>query len=136
MFGVGYDGFPHVVKLIGPFAFPAAALAAAIGLHHRGRPRWEVELAGMVGYVALGLAYLAVPTPENYARARPWLEKAAVLAPHSAEPHFQFGRVLEQAGGRPGHIFNLGHGILPETPVDNVRAVVDLVHEYAVREAA
>jgi len=31
--------------------------------------------------------------------------------------------------GRPGHIFNLGHGILPETPVDHVRAVVDLVHE-------
>jgi uroporphyrinogen decarboxylase len=50
-------------------------------------------------------------------------------------------RVLEQAGGRPGHIFNLGHGLLPETPVDNVRAVVDLVHELSsvsepLREAA
>ena len=32
--------------------------------------------------------------------------------------------------GRPGHIFNLGHGILPETPVDNVRRLVDFVHEY------
>jgi uroporphyrinogen decarboxylase len=38
--------------------------------------------------------------------------------------------VLERAGGRPGHIFNLGHGILPGTPVENVRAVVDLVHEW------
>ncbi|SVE30068.1 uncharacterized protein METZ01_LOCUS482922, partial [marine metagenome] len=37
--------------------------------------------------------------------------------------------VLEDAGGRPGHIFNLGHGILPETPVDNVKALVDFVHE-------
>ncbi len=37
--------------------------------------------------------------------------------------------VLAQAGGRPGHIFNLGHGILPETPVENVRYVVDRVHE-------
>lgn len=37
--------------------------------------------------------------------------------------------VLQRAGGRPGHIFNLGHGVLPETPVDHVRAVVDLVHE-------
>jgi uroporphyrinogen decarboxylase len=36
--------------------------------------------------------------------------------------------VLEEAGGRPGHVFNLGHGIVPETPVDNVKAVVDLVH--------
>jgi uroporphyrinogen decarboxylase len=39
--------------------------------------------------------------------------------------------VLKRAAGRPGHIFNLGHGILPGTPVDNVRAVVDLVHEHA-----
>ena len=37
--------------------------------------------------------------------------------------------VLEDADGRPGHIFNLGHGILPETPVDNVKALVDFVHE-------
>ncbi|HEX7446134.1 MAG TPA: uroporphyrinogen decarboxylase [Pirellulales bacterium] len=37
--------------------------------------------------------------------------------------------VLRQAGGRPGHIFNLGHGILPQTPVDNAIALVDAVHE-------
>lgn len=37
--------------------------------------------------------------------------------------------VLRRAGGRPGHIFNLGHGILPRTPVERVRAVVELVHE-------
>jgi uroporphyrinogen decarboxylase len=36
--------------------------------------------------------------------------------------------VLRRAGGRPGHIFNLGHGILPGTPVENVKAVVDHVH--------
>jgi uroporphyrinogen decarboxylase len=40
-------------------------------------------------------------------------------------------RILERAGGRPGHIFNLGHGILPETPVDNVIALVDAVHELS-----
>lgn len=37
-------------------------------------------------------------------------------------------RVLDQADGRPGHIFNLGHGILPETPVENVIALVEMVH--------
>jgi uroporphyrinogen decarboxylase len=37
--------------------------------------------------------------------------------------------ILARAEGRPGHIFNVGHGILPGTPVDHVRAVVDLVHE-------
>ena len=42
-------------------------------------------------------------------------------------------RVLDAAAGRPGHIFNLGHGILPETPVDNVKAVVEYVHEKSAR---
>jgi len=41
----------------------------------------------------------------------------------------QTKRILDQAGGRPGHIFNLGHGILPETPVENVIALVEMVHE-------
>ena len=39
-------------------------------------------------------------------------------------------KVLRQAGGRPGHIFNLGHGILPETPVEHVKAVVQMVREF------
>jgi uroporphyrinogen decarboxylase len=38
--------------------------------------------------------------------------------------------ILRRAEGRPGHIFNLGHGILQHTPVDNVKAVVDMVHEF------
>jgi uroporphyrinogen decarboxylase len=42
-------------------------------------------------------------------------------------------RILKQAKGRPGHIFNLGHGILPETPVENVIALVDMVHEMSAR---
>ena len=40
--------------------------------------------------------------------------------------------VLKRAGGRFGHIFNLGHGILPETPVENVKGLVRLVQEYQV----
>ena len=41
--------------------------------------------------------------------------------------------ILDRAGGRPGHIFNLGHGVHRETPVDHVRAMVDLVHELSAR---
>src|SRR6266704_1535754 len=39
--------------------------------------------------------------------------------------------ILRRAGGRPGHIFNLGHGVLPDTPVDHVKALVDMVHEMS-----
>ena len=40
-------------------------------------------------------------------------------------------QILEQAGGRPGHIFNLGHGIVPGTPVENVQRVVQYVREFS-----
>jgi uroporphyrinogen decarboxylase len=42
-------------------------------------------------------------------------------------------RILESVGNAPGHIFNLGHGIIPETPVDTVQAVVEHVHEVSER---
>ncbi|MCA9586596.1 MAG: uroporphyrinogen decarboxylase [Myxococcales bacterium] len=51
--------------------------------------------------------------------------------PEIAKKHAS--RVLDRAKNRPGHIFNLGHGILPETPVDTVKAVVDHVHEKSAR---
>jgi uroporphyrinogen decarboxylase len=44
-------------------------------------------------------------------------------------------QVLEQAVGQPGHIFNLGHGVLPETPVDQVMRLVDYVHESSLTTA-
>ena len=40
----------------------------------------------------------------------------------------QANRIVAQAEGHNGHIFNLGHGILPETPVENVIALVEMVH--------
>ncbi len=42
-------------------------------------------------------------------------------------------RILKEADGRPGHIFNVGHGILPGTPVENVQALIDAVHEISAK---
>jgi len=56
------------------------------------------------------------------------LDPIALFAPwDELKVHAQ--HVLDQAEGRPGHIFNLGHGILPETPIENVKRLVDFVHE-------
>jgi uroporphyrinogen decarboxylase len=44
--------------------------------------------------------------------------------------------ILRAANGRPGHIFNLGHGIVPGTPVENVQAVVKMVREFRLKEDA
>lgn len=43
------------------------------------------------------------------------------------------GEILDSVKGRPGHIFNLGHGILPNTPVDDVKALVEFVHQHTAR---
>jgi hypothetical protein len=88
LFGVGFGGYPYAVQLAGPFVFPAAALAAAVALHRRGAPQWEVELAGMVGYIALGLAYLAAGQASEagtgYALVASAAAVAIVVAMHAA----------------------------------------------------
>ncbi|MGQ0669689.1 MAG: uroporphyrinogen decarboxylase [Actinomycetota bacterium] len=56
------------------------------------------------------------------------LDPAACLAPWDVVQRKAIG-VLTRAGGRAGHIFNLGHGVLPSTPPDTLRRLVDLVHE-------
>jgi len=60
------------------------------------------------------------------------LDPVALLAP-VAEIRRRAAAILGQAAGRPGHIFNLGHGVLPQTPVEHVLALVDAVHELSAR---
>jgi uroporphyrinogen decarboxylase len=60
------------------------------------------------------------------------LDPAALLA-SPKEIRRRVSEILTRAGGRPGHIFNLGHGVLPETPVENVIAMVEAVHELSSR---
>jgi uroporphyrinogen decarboxylase len=56
------------------------------------------------------------------------LDPAVLLAPMEVVER-EAMEVLEAAGGRPGHVFNLGHGVLPDSPADHLRRLVDLVHE-------
>lgn len=60
------------------------------------------------------------------------LDPAALIA-SPKEIRRRVSDILRRADGRPGHIFNLGHGILPDTPVDNVIAMVRAVHELSAR---
>jgi len=57
------------------------------------------------------------------------LDPAVLLAP-LPELKVRVHELLKRTGTRPGHIFNVGHGILPETPVDHVKAVVDMVRNF------
>jgi len=61
------------------------------------------------------------------------LDPVVLLAPRETLLA-QAREILDAAGHRPGHIFNLGHGILPQTDVDQVRALVDFVHDYSQRQ--
>src|SRR5882762_6778814 len=60
------------------------------------------------------------------------LDPVALLSPPATfEPAVR--SILRRAAGRPGHIFNLGHGVLESTPVEHVKALVDMVHELSAR---
>jgi uroporphyrinogen decarboxylase len=61
------------------------------------------------------------------------LDPAAVLAPWEVVEREALD-VLRRAGGRPGHVFNLGHGVLPDTPVGTLQRLVELVHARSERD--
>lgn len=92
-----------------------------------------LEHAAACGGDVVGIDW-QVPLDEAWARVgfeRPVqgnLDPAALLAPWR-ELRFRIDDVLERAGGRPGHVFNVGHGIVPQTPTDNVRRLVEHVRE-------
>jgi uroporphyrinogen decarboxylase len=63
------------------------------------------------------------------------LDPVALLGPWDVAAEEAL-RVLSRAGGRDGHVFNLGHGVLPETPVEHLQRLVELVHSKTERTAA
>jgi uroporphyrinogen decarboxylase len=63
------------------------------------------------------------------------LDPAVLLGPPELVRE-RAGDVLRRAAGRPGHIFNLGHGVLPSTPLENLQLLVETVHESEVVRVA
>lgn len=118
---------PHMTRLF-------ASLPPEVPVIHFGTDTGSLlELQRDAGGHVIGLDW-RVPLDRSWERLGPGvgvqgnLDPALLLGP-VAEIRSQAARILREAGGRPGHIFNLGHGILPQTPVDHVRALIDFIHE-------
>ena len=96
------------------------------------------ELIGQSGADVVGLDW-RVPLDEAWAAlgdvaVQGNLDPAVLLAPPDVVRE-QTLDVLRRAGRRPGHIFNLGHGVLPQTPLDNVLRMIDCVREWDASHA-
>lgn len=83
---------------------------------------WRVDLDTAWGRLGAGVAVQGNLDPMALLAPVPWIERRA-------------SDVLRRAGGRPGHIFNLGHGVLPGTPPEHVAALVDAVHAMSASES-
>jgi uroporphyrinogen decarboxylase len=81
----------------------------------------------------IGLADAWAIVPDRAVQGN--LDPSLLLGPFEAVAE-QARWILDGAAGRPGHIFNLGHGVLPGTDPDDLRRLVDLVHEVGVRPMA
>lgn len=87
------------------------------------------DVIGVDWRIGLDVAWKAL----GYDRAIQGNLDPIILFATRAEIERQAGRILAEAGQRPGHIFNVGHGIIPETPIDNVAALVEFVHSASHR---
>ena len=114
----------------------SAGLPADVPVIHFGTDTGSLlELQRDAGGHVIGLDW-RVDLAEAWERLGPGvgvqgnLDPVALLRADPGDLERQTRRILDQAAGRPGHIFNLGHGILPQTPVDHVLAVVDMVRSH------
>jgi uroporphyrinogen decarboxylase len=125
---------PHSTALVHSIrhtGVPVIHFATGVGAYYPMLQKAGADVLGIDWRVELDQVWRAV-------RYRPAiqgnLDPAALFAPLD-ELRARVHDVLGRAGGRAGHIFNLGHGILPDTPIENVKAVVKMVQEYGASSA-
>jgi uroporphyrinogen decarboxylase len=134
---VGCLSLPDYREYVLPHSRRAIELASESGvpiIHFGTDTATLLEAMVEAGGDVIGVDW-RVPLDEAWSRIGPRaiqgnLDPAILLGPR-AEIERRVHDVLRRAGRRPGHIFNLGHGILPETPVESVQAVVEMVHARA-----
>ena len=124
---------------VAPFSGRILAAAGAPTIHFATGADHLLEDLAAAGGTALGLDW-RVPLDRAWARVpdravQGNLDPVALLCPWDVVER-EATDVLERAGGRPGHVFNLGHGVLPETDPDVLTRLVELVHERTSAEAA
>lgn len=122
---------PYMKRLIGGITRPTPVIHFATG-----NPSL-LELMKEAGGDVIGLDW-RVDLADAWARlgddvaVMGNLDPVVLMAsPHEIRRYVQ--RILDKAAGRPGHIFNLGHGILPNTPPEHVAVLIDAVHELSAR---
>ncbi len=127
--------YPHTARVLeGIAGTDVPAIHFGVGTGHL------LELMRDAGGDAVGVDH-RVPLDEAWAtighdRAiQGNLDPAVLLGPWDAVER-KARDVLARAGGRTGHVFNLGHGVLPDTPVEHLRRLVDLVHAETERAAS
>lgn len=118
---------PHMVRLLDGLNKSAPRILFAVGASHL------IRLMEKAGCDVLGVDWrLPLDEAWSLAQFRPAiqgnLDPLALFGPHQHLAD-RVRDVLSRAGLRKGHIFNLGHGILPATPLDSVALLVDLVHQ-------
>jgi uroporphyrinogen decarboxylase len=115
--------------------FSALAPTGVPMIHFGTNTAGLLDLMKSDGATVIGVDW-RVPLDEAWARIgfdlgiQGNLDPAALLAPRPVMEAKALD-VVRRAGGRPGHIFNLGHGLLPSTPLDNVIRLVDFVQEQS-----
>jgi uroporphyrinogen decarboxylase len=128
---------PHMRRLfeaIGDLGVPVIHFGVGTGELLGAMAAAGGDAIGIDARVPLDVGWDRVGGPDSRA-VQGNLDPSVLLAPWDVVEHHALD-VLARAGGRDGHVFNLGHGVLPDTPVEHLQRLVDLVHERTERSAA
>jgi uroporphyrinogen decarboxylase len=134
---VGILSVPDYEEFVAPYSARILAAVDIPTIHFGTGTTHLLAAMAAAGGDAIGLDW-RVPLDEGWLAVGPDravqgnLDPAALLAPW-ARIEAAAEDVLARAGGRPGHVFNLGHGVLPATDPADLSRLVDLVHERTAR---